>query len=228
MKKIALFGASFNPAHSAHFEMGSYLHDILKVDEVWFLLSLNWQKDASKYASLNHRMAMANIMRRNYPDKSFVISNIQEEIGTHVTYDVLKELQKRFSDHHFIWTMGADNLADFNTWQNFEKIIEEFPIAIVDRPHYTEKAQQSYTALTYAHLKTAEPADLAKNTNGWCFLNNPKIDMSSSDLLKQLQAGKKTFPGFFQQIANYIYEHGLYGTNIKVTPQATQPDHTYC
>ncbi len=56
MKKIALLGGSFNPPHEGHFEMAKYIQQALGVDEVWFLFSVNWQKDSSKYASIEHRM----------------------------------------------------------------------------------------------------------------------------------------------------------------------------
>lgn len=230
MKKIALFGGSFNPPHEGHFDMANYIHQTLGVDEVWFLFSVNWQKDAAKYASLEHRIEMGRIMARHYPDAPFVMSNIEEELGTHITHSVLAGLHTKFPDHRFVWVMGADNLASFHTWEHSRDIIENFPIAVVDRPLYTEKAQQSYTALTYAHLKIADPKDLEAGKNGWCFLNNPLIDLSSSALLLKLRAGQTEFEGPFQDAADYILKHpdlsAAYGLNTKApTPPAPAEPH---
>jgi len=211
MKKIALFGGSFNPPHPGHFEMAKYIYKALGVDEVWFLFSENWQKDSANYASAEDRMEMSRILARHYPDIPFVMSGIQDELGTHITYEVLKQLEKRFSDSRFIWVMGADNLANFHTWEYSEDIIQNFPIAIVDRPPYTDEALSGPTALKFQFLRASSPRELANMDKGWCFLDNPKINISSTDLLTRLRSEETDFDGPFQDVADYIRQKKLYG-----------------
>lgn len=222
MAKIALFGGSFNPPHPGHFEMAKHLYEKLEIDEVWFLFSENCQKDKDKYAATKHRLAMGEIMAAHYPAMPFVMSGIQDQIGTHITYKVLSELEQRFPEHDFIWVMGADNLATFHSWEHFEDIIENYPIAVVNRPSYTDKAKNSVTALSYPHLKLTDPKDLAGAKQGWCFLDTPKISLSSSNLLKQLRAGKRSFDPPFQDIVDYIVEHELYGIKTASSDKKNQ------
>lgn len=214
MKNIALFGGSFNPPHPGHFEMAKYIYETLGVNEVWFLFSLNWQKDKKAYEATHHRMKMGQILAdTHYSDLPFVMSDIQDQLGTHMTYSVLEALRKKHPDLNFIWVMGADSLESFHTWEDSDKIIENYPIAVLDRPGSTEKAKSSYTALTYPHLQTSKAADLCTVNSGWHFLNNPQIDLSSSHLLKQLHAGAENFDLRFQPVAEYIKDNGLYNLN---------------
>lgn len=155
MKRIALFGGSFNSPHPGHFEMAKYIHQSLGVDEAWFLFSENWQKDPAKYESAKHRMEMGRILAQHYPDLPFVMSGIQDKLGTHITYNVLTELEKRFPERQFIWVMGADNLKSFESWEYSDELIRNFVIAVVDRPPYTRQALQSPTALKYDFLRVA-------------------------------------------------------------------------
>ena len=37
MKKIALFGGSFNPPHDGHFQAMEHIYKELNVDEVWMM-----------------------------------------------------------------------------------------------------------------------------------------------------------------------------------------------
>jgi len=211
MKTVALFGGSFNPPHPGHFEMAKYIRDTLGVDEVWFLFSVNWQKDAKAYEDAEHRVAMAELIAEDYEGYPFVMSTIQDELGTHKTAEVLEALRDRFPDTRFVWVMGADSLVNFHTWENYAAIIENFPIAVVRRPGYEELAEGSYTAHSYPHLRHDEPKDLASAEAGaWCFLDNPEIDMSSSGLLKALRAGETDFDGPFKRVVNYMIAHGLY------------------
>lgn len=216
MKNIALFGGSFNPPHPGHFDMAKHIYEALAVDEVWFLFSENWQKEASQYASAQDRMEMGRILAQSYPDMPFVMSGIQDELNTHITYEVLKELEARFPDNHFIWVMGADNLASFHTWEYAEDIIQNFPIAVVDRAPYTQDALSGPTALKFQFLKAANPKDLATMNKGWCFLENPRIDISSSNLLTRLRNGETEFDGPFQSVVDYIRQQKLYGISNEI------------
>jgi len=207
MKRVALFGGSFNPPHTGHFDMAKYIHETLKVDEIWFLFSENWQKANANYAPSKQRMEMGDILAKHYPNLPFVMSDIQDQLGTHITFEVLSQLKEKFADTRFIWIMGADNLANFHTWKHSDDIIQNFLTAVVDRPPYTEEALSSATALKFAFLKAANPEKFANMDKGWIFLDNPKIDISSSDLLKQLKSGRMSFNNAFQEVADYIKEH---------------------
>jgi nicotinate-nucleotide adenylyltransferase len=211
MKKIALFGGSFNPPHDGHFNMASYIHDVLNADEVWLLFSVNRLKDPSKYASLNHRMAMGEIMKTQFNNAAIVLSDIEEELGTHITYDVLTKLKAKFPDTQFIWVMGADNLENFHKWDSWENILNEFPVAVVDRPPYSSDAHNSIAAKTYAHLKHRNIDDLTQAGQGWHYLEGPLYNLSSSNLLEQMRNGRTQFDGAFQKVADYILKHELYG-----------------
>jgi nicotinate-nucleotide adenylyltransferase len=218
MKKIALFGGSFNPPHDGHFEAAKYIYETLKVDEVWFLFSVNWQKDPSQYATCAERMEMGRILQKHYPDMPFVMSDIQEELGTHITSEVLAKIQERYPDDRFIWTMGADSLLSFDTWEKYDEIMERFPIAVLVREPYTAQALKSPAALTYEHLKIDDPTKLAEAPNGWIMLDNPSFDLASSKLLQRLRAGETKFDGGFQDVADSIIAKNLYGLNAPSPP----------
>lgn len=214
-KKIALMGGSFNPPHPGHFEMAKHVHAALGADEVWLLFSQNPHKDPARYAPLPHRIAMAKLLQADYPGVPLVFSDIEEELKTHITADVLAALSARYPDHNFTWVMGADNLIGFHTWERYEDIIQNFAVAVVDRPPYTEQAKASFTALTYAHLQAADAQDIAQQGKGWAFFDNPGLKpgvaMASSQLLAEMRAGRRDFDGPFQRVADYIVEHGLLG-----------------
>lgn len=218
MKQIALFGGSFNPPHHGHFEMAKYIYETLNVDEVWFLFSENWQKDLAQYESIEHRMAMGHILAEQYPDYPFVMSDVQHRLQTDITYDVLCHLREQHADKQFTWVMGADSLSNFHTWDDYGEVLQNFHVAVVDRPGFTQQALASPTALQYSFLKASSPRDLKGRKAGWCFLNNPLIDESSSGILKQLRAGEDTFDTRFQAIADYIKKHNLYSVHAENSP----------
>ena len=211
IRKIAVFGGSFNPTHIGHFEMAKYIYNELKVDELWFSFSENRLKDASQYAPIHHRLAMGELMAKNYPEYNFKMKNIEDFIGTNITFDVLEHLRENNPNCEFIWVMGADNLAILEKWKKYDEMMHKYKIAVVDRLGYTDKALNSFAARSYAHLK-CNALDLVEQGCGWCFLDNPKIDMSSSKIVEDLKMGKADFKGKMKEVGDYRYEHRLYGT----------------
>lgn len=217
-KTVALFGGSFNPPHDGHFTMASYIQQNLAVDETWMLFSQNPDKDPGAYPSLEHRMNMAKIMAKYY-EPSIVLSDrearIAEKIGRNDTYYILEELQKEFPQNKFIFVMGADSFANFHLWKERNDIMNKYTICVVDRPGYSEQARTSPTAESFRHtmFDITQKECLDKANSGWGFLNNPQIDVSSSDIVRKLATSCREFSGHFHEVADYIYKNGLYNTS---------------
>jgi nicotinate (nicotinamide) nucleotide adenylyltransferase len=226
-KLITLWGGSFNPAHIAHVTMGDYLQEKLQSDETWMLFSINPDKDPAKYASLQHRMNMADIVVKHCNSKvilSDMEAKIADEKGKFDTFYILEGLHENFPDDTFIWAMGADSFASFHTWKERDDIMKDHIIAVVNRPGYSEAALNSQTAKEFSDQKIdiTNPAVLRDTHNGWFFLSDsPLIDCASSSLIKDIQAGKTDFAAPFDQVADYIRENNLYGMSktAKAKPQ---------
>ena len=185
MKTVALFGGSFNPPHPGHFEMGRHIYESLNVDEVWFLFSENRFKDPDAYASCDHRMAMAELLCDDYPNYPFVMSDIQDRLGTHITHEVLEALSEQNPDTRFVWVMGADNLIEFHKWEQWREIMESVSIGVLARPGDRTAARHSpaATAYRYAQLRGRDSRLLAKSRPPcWCFVNVPMVNLSSSEI----------------------------------------------
>lgn len=213
MKRVALYGGSFNMPHSGHFQTAEYIQEALGTDEIWFLFSHNVYKDPKIYAPLEERIKMAQILQPHYPNLRAHFSDVQYKIDKHIIYEVMTALKEEYPDHQFIWVMGADNFIQLHKWQYHQEFLSSFPVAILDRPTYTDEALNGDTALKFQFLKVSSADNLITNDHGWLFLNNPTINVSSSALRGALSAGQTDFEGPFQDVANYIIEQGLYDTH---------------
>lgn len=205
MKHVVLFGGSFNPPHIGHFEMAKYIAQTLPIDEVWFLFSENVDKDPSIYAPLHHRIEMGNIIRQEHYDSlPFYMSDAEYKTGTHLTSDVLPKIEDMYAGHKFVWAMGADNLTHFHLWDGYQKIIETYPIIIFNRSGNDHKTYPAFNS--YTNLMCPNPEKLVEQENGVHFLNNPYIDISSTELRQTLASGEKTN----SPLDIYISTHNLY------------------
>ena len=133
--RIGLLGGSFNPPHAAHRAISLFAIKRLKLDRVWWLLTpgnplKNTRRTARAGRTRRGRAQIAD-------DPRIDISCLEAVIGTRYTVDTIIHLRRRVSGVHFVWIMGADNLAQFHRWQDWRRIASECADR-GDRPSATE------------------------------------------------------------------------------------------
>ena len=163
MRRIGLLGGSFNPAHRGHRNLSRHALRGLRLDEIWWLVSPgNPLKEQREQAPLTHRFASARAAARGLPIR---VTAIEQQLRTRYSVDTIQALRRRFGRHHFIWLMGADNLAQFHRWRDWRKIARLVPIAVVQRPGY-DGAAHAARAMGWLR-RFVRPASQARNWTEW-------------------------------------------------------------
>jgi nicotinate-nucleotide adenylyltransferase len=172
MRAIGLLGGSFNPAHDGHRHISLLALKRLRLSAVWWMVApRNPLKDAADLAPFEARVRQARAVARH---PRIHVSAIERDVGTTYTVDTLAVLVRRFRDVRFVWLMGADNLVQISTWEQWERIFRLVPIAVLVRPSYAFKAHASIAARRFARARLAEAraAGLAwRKPPAWVFLH---------------------------------------------------------
>ena len=184
--RIGLFGGSFNPPHEGHLLVAQTALRRLKLDRIWWMVTPgNPLKPLHGLPSLAARMAAARRLTR---DPRIIVTGFEAEIGARYTYQTLTYLKRRLPDVHFVWLMGADNLRQFDRWQNWQKIAHMMPIAVIDRPGSTLNAMASKAAQrlqTCRHKEDRAGHLPLTPAPAFIFLHGRRSDLSSSALRGQ-------------------------------------------
>jgi nicotinate-nucleotide adenylyltransferase len=181
--RIGLLGGSFNPPHAAHRAISLYAIKRLQLDRVWWLVTPgNPLKDSRALHDLSERMAAAKAVAN---DPRIDVSCLESVIGTRYTVDTITYLRRRCSGLRFVWIMGADNLAQFHRWENWQRIAAEVPIAVIDRPpqSFHGLAATASQALSRYRIPERDAGSLADlRPPAWVFLTGMKLNLSSTRL----------------------------------------------
>src|SRR6201996_2889316 len=181
--RIGLLGGSFNPPHAAHRAISLFALKRLNLDRVWWLVTPgNPLKDRGALHDLNERAEAARQMAN---DPRIDISCLEAVIGTRYTVDTITYLRRRTAGARLVWIMGADNLAQFHRWQNWQRIAASVPMAIIDRPPQSFRALSAPAAQALARYRLPEnqASRLADQlAPAWVFLTGMKLKMSSTGL----------------------------------------------
>src|SRR5690606_37942914 len=103
------------------------------------------------------------------------------------TADTLALIRDANPGVHFVWVMGADNLASFHRWQRWREIAQNFPIAVIDRPGSTLAHLSSRMAQTFSDSRVDEqyaPILARRTPPAWTFIHGPRSSLSSSAIRK--------------------------------------------
>ena len=189
--RVGLLGGSFNPAHQGHADITQAALTLLKLDQVWWLVSpQNPLKPVGGMAPLPARMAGARAFMRHPRVR---VTDVEGRLGTRFTADTLARLAKAFPRTRFVWLMGADNLVQIAHWENWQQIFHTVSIAVFARPTYCFRALSGKAARRFARRRLAAAAAglLARNQPpAWAFLFTRLNPISASAIRAGRISGK--------------------------------------
>ena len=199
MKRIGIFGGSFNPIHLGHTALAAYICEQGLVDEVWLMVSpQNPLKQDLTLLDENERMTMARLATASYPtlkacDFEFTLPRPS------YTYHTLQALRKAYPDHEFSLIIGEDNWQCFDRWYRGEDIARETPIIVYPRGveglglSVESKSQLSIVNCQLSILKSP-----------------PLLPYSSTEVRHHIAAGQETSHMLHPDVAQYIREKHFY------------------
>ena len=183
--RVGLLGGSFNPAHEGHLHISLLALDHLGLNELWWLVSpQNPLKPIAGMAPFDERLAGARAMA---DDPRIVVSDVEHQLGTRYTAETLPALVARFPGNAFVWVMGADNLAQISRWKDWTAIFQAVPIAVFDRPSYSDEALACGAARRFARFRvdSREARMLAgSEPPAWVFVRGEMNAASASRIRK--------------------------------------------
>lgn len=176
--KVAVYSGSFNPLHIGHLAIIRHLIDEAGFDRVYLIVSpKNPLKDSISAASGHDRYnAAVAAVNRHFGQttscgKNSVVKVDDIELNMpepHYTIRTLDALSKREPENSFTLTIGADNLAGFRHWRDYQRILKEYGIAVFPRTGFdleSIKAELLQEDPDYRiNLLKAEMVDISSTT----------------------------------------------------------------
>jgi nicotinate-nucleotide adenylyltransferase len=190
MRKVGLFGGSFNPPHVAHQLVALYILET-EVDEVWFVPTYShpFGKDLVAY---DHRIAMCELAAAPLGARARV-SRAEQELAAKPdfvasrTLDLIEHLAAAHRDCELHLVVGADILGETDKWHRWDEVTRRAPLIVVGRTGYTLPAGSIATGVTMPDISATRARELLAS-------GDPQV----ATLLPRTVMG-------------YIARHGLYG-----------------
>ncbi|MGL5640137.1 MAG: nicotinate-nucleotide adenylyltransferase [Mycoplasmoidaceae bacterium] len=182
MKKIILFGGSFDPIHNGHIQAALEAFRKVNADNLYFIMSYISPDKKKHKSTWEQRKEMINIAIRNFP--FFSISEIEKENEQiSYTYKNIEYFKNNFPNSELFLLVGSDQFNSFSNWKNYEYIESNCKIICYERKDH-----------------------LVYKKKGVIFIEEPKIDTSSSKLILMPNIEMMN-----QEVLDYINKNSIYG-----------------
>lgn len=114
--KIAYYGGSFDPVHSAHYLI---IKDLSKnFDKVILQVSHNWTKPASIFTLNNREQALSSLVE-DLGNVEVLLNKPQEDNSS--TYLVVKKIES-YTGVKPVIVIGSDNVNNIDRWKKWDEL----------------------------------------------------------------------------------------------------------
>ena len=172
--KLGVLGGTFDPVHIGHLVAAVNARHALDLDQVLLVVAnVPWQKAGARVITpAPDRLAM---VRAAVDDVDGLEASDLEIArgGESYTVDTLAELQRIHPGAELYLIVGADLVAELDTWERSDELRELATLAVVNRPGATVSASDG-------------------QDRGWRTANIsiPMIDVSSTELRARVADGR--------------------------------------
>lgn len=199
MRRIGIYGGSFNPPHLGHLIVASYAKQACGLDRVLMMLSpLNPHKvDSLDLASDESRMEMLSLACREIEGVEASDFELQLPRPSY-TCTTLRQLRHLYPDDEISLIVGGDNFVKFNRWRDYQEILTNHRLIVYPRPGEIIPSDEQLG------LELAGDVEIE-------ILNHaPALEISSSFIRDQIRSGHSINAYVPGEVASYIKSHNLY------------------
>lgn len=209
MRKVGIFGGTFDPIHHGHLRLALELKQQLRLDEMWLMPSHRPPHRAAPGVTSAMRVAMVRLAVAQCPALQIDERELRRETAS-FTIDSLIELRHELGDDvSLILALGMDAFIDLNTWHRWQELLAYAHLVVVARPGYTLPLTGEVADLWRTKQVAAEVLEV-KPCGGILISELSLLPISSSAIRAHVQRGES--PQFLlpDAVLAYMVEHRLY------------------
>ena len=205
---LGVLGGAFDPVHIGHLRGAIAVREHLGLERVDLLPAAQSPLKDTATVTAADRLAMLEAAVRGVPGLGVDARELARK-GPSYTVDTLIELRREVGQAMpLIWIVGKDILPALPKWSRWQQLLELAHLVILERPG-SDSPPLAVTQWLDQH-RIDQNALLTSAAGGVMTLDQPVLDIASSDIRTLLAAGRD--PRFLlpDVVMEYIERHKLF------------------
>ena len=179
MRKIGIFGGSFDPVHFGHLRPALEILEALSLDHMRFIPSGLPPHRASPVASAEQRLAMLRAAVADEPRFQVDERELRREAPSY-SFDTLVELRREHPQDRLVLALGLDAFLGFTTWHRWKELLDLTHLVIAHRPGSSLETRGEVAMLVQEREVDDTEALMAEPAGRLMFLPVTQLEISSS------------------------------------------------
>lgn len=213
MSRIGIFGGTFNPIHTGHVNSMVEVQKKLKLDEIKVIPAHQSPgRELIESPTPEQRLEMVELGLKDQYEFIEIDSREIEREGVSYTVETVKSLQEESPEDEYFIIIGLDQFASFDTWKNFEEILQRANLIVTSRLGYHfPLSKKDFPQGLQDHIAEFDGYQGLLSSGKWIhFVRLNDIDISSTEVRRRLKIGQSTDKYLSLAVENYIHNNGLY------------------
>lgn len=199
MRKVGIFGGTFDPIHIGHLLLAEHVYESVQLDEIWFMPTQDPpHKDHMPLANGEQRLEMIRLAIQGQAHFRAIDIELKRG-GISYTVDTMEELQKLHPDCAFSFLMGADMVNYLPRWHRIYDLARMVRFVGVGRPG---------TQVDISHLPQAIAAQVH-------MVEIPLIELSSTEIRERVGQMLPIRYMVPDQVHQFIERNDLYESHAR-------------
>ena len=212
LKRVGLYGGSFDPIHRGHLEPLEEARRNLDLDAVLFVPAHTVpHKPAGTSAGSHHRFAMVVLAIQAYP--RFVVTDFEVvRGGTVYTVETLRHFRAVLPGTEVVLLMGSDSIVALPTWMEWREIAASWRIGVLHREPLGYAETASHLDPEFAARlapEGASPCEPAEDASIFWAGNGP-VTISSTWIRRAVATGASLGGSLPPEVEAYARRQRLY------------------
>ena len=154
MKRIGIYGGSFNPIHNGHIALAKTLRQQAGLDEVWLMVSPQNPLKQGSTELIDDRLRYEMARIALHGEEGIRACNYELHLPKpSYTWHTLQHLRQDYPDYTFIILIGGDNWQHFHRWYHADDILRNYRIVVYPRRGSDINRQQLPANITIAETE---------------------------------------------------------------------------
>ncbi|PYS23544.1 MAG: nicotinate (nicotinamide) nucleotide adenylyltransferase [Acidobacteria bacterium] len=214
MRRIAIYGGTFDPVHNGHVEVARQVRQLFELDEVIFVPAcVPPHKRNANITSAFHRFAMLALATE--VDQRLLASTAELD-APQLPYAVDTVARMKREDERLFFLIGSDSWAEIRTWYEWPRLLTMCDLIVVTRPGYEVDSHNGIDSIDIRGMDKSRVADLLiRETGPRVFLTDAAlVAVSATKIRAAVQLGdRESLEAMVPPaVASYIEKYGLYKT----------------
>lgn len=209
MKKIGIFGGTFDPVHIAHLRAAEEFAEILELDRVLMMVSAVPPHRESPLASALDRLKMLELAVHDNPLLATSDLEVKRE-GPSFTLETVRKVQSESGGSMPYLALGVDAFFEIATWHKPADVMAEAHIVVLTRPGFEVDLISPISRELYDRYQNREGLLVHESGATLRVIQVTSMNLSSSTIRSLITKGRSIRYLVPQPVFKYIQQNDIY------------------